>query len=166
MQAKAGKVDMTAGNESAARTSMMEMWNESMERARQSRQTTASVAKEESESKADLEQRIRSGQEQCPTCAARTYRDDSSDGGVSFQAPKHIAASGAGVTIMSHECEHVGGEGKKARDEGGQVISGTVMLERCKCPECGRTYYSGGVTKTVTRTPAKRMWNGNMDMEA
>lgn len=156
MSGKSGYVNAITGDDQANRTNMMEMWNDSIRRTQEARKSPIQVAKEENEAKAALEQKIRSGQAQCPTCAARTYQDNSSDGSVSFQAPKHIAAAASGAAVMNHESEHVAGEAADALEKGGQVTNSTVALEYAKCPECGRTYVAGGVTSTTKTTPAKR----------
>lgn len=41
-------------------------------------------------------------------------------------------------------------QGKAWRD-GRQVVYQTVQIHTAICPECGRTYVSGGKTTTVTR---------------
>lgn len=145
-------INPAANDQNTTQTSMMDLWQASIERARQKRTQVAGTAKDEQEARADLEQRIRNGQEQCPTCASRTYADDSDDGGVSFQSPRHIAASTSGAAVMSHEREHVTANDAKARREDRQVTGNTVALEYARCPQCGRTYVAGGVTKTTTRS--------------
>ena len=51
---------------------------------------------------------------------------------------------------MSHEREHVSNEQAKAQRDDRRVVSQTVTLSMSTCPECGRVYISGGVTRTVT----------------
>lgn len=144
-------VNPAANDENSSRTSMMDLWRESVERSRKQRSAPSEVAQSAEESRADLEQKIRSGQAECPTCAARAYKDESGDGGVSFQAPRHIGGANAGVVVMNHEQEHVAEGSSKSNPEGGVVKNSTVGLEYKKCPECGKTYVAGGVTKTTSR---------------
>ena len=86
----------------------------------------------------------------CETCKNRTYKDVSDDPSVSFQTPTHISPGQAASMVMAHESEHVSHEQAKADREGREVISQSVTLETSICPECGRVYVSGGVTRTVT----------------
>lgn len=91
------------------------------------------------------------GNVECATCASRTYQDGSNDPGVSFKTPTHISPSQSGAAVMSHEQEHVSREQVKAKQEGGEVISQSVSIFTSTCPECGRGYTSGGLTKTTVR---------------
>lgn len=162
MAGKYGAVDPVGNGENSSRVNMMELWNESIKRAQEKSSTPVQVAKEQNEAKADLEQKIRSGQAPCPTCAARTYKDQSGDSSVSFQAPKHISAATAGVAVMSHEHEHVSHEAADAREAGGAVTSSTVTLQHDTCPTCGKTYVSGGLTKTTTQTPVRNPYSNRL----
>ena len=87
---------------------------------------------------------------ECQTCKNRKYQDSSSDPSVSFQAPTHISPGQAGSAVASHEGEHVAHEQAKAEREGRKIVSQTVSLQTSICPECGRVYISGGVTRTIT----------------
>jgi len=87
---------------------------------------------------------------ECQTCASRTYQDGSNDPGVSFKSPQHISPEMSGAIVMSHEMEHVVNEQAKAESEDRQVISQSVQIHTDSCPECGKSYVSGGVTKTTT----------------
>lgn len=156
MAGKFGAIDPVASGDHASKTNMMDMWNESIRRAQEKRSSPVQVQQEHSDSRADLEQRVRNGQAECPTCASRTYKDQSGDTSVSFQAPKHISAATSGLAVMSHEGEHVSHEDANAREKGGEVVSSSVSLEYAKCPDCGRTYVAGGTTKTTTRTPSSK----------
>jgi len=88
--------------------------------------------------------------EECQTCKNRKYVDGSDDPSVSFQAPAHIAPGQAASRVMSHEQEHVSHEQARAEKEDRKVVSQTVSLSMSACPECGRLYVSGGVTRTIT----------------
>ena len=84
---------------------------------------------------------------ECQTCKNRKYQDGS-DEDVSFKAPSHIDPSAAASRVRSHEQEHVNNAYKKASEDNGKVVSCNVSLRTSVCPECGRTYVSGGTTKT------------------
>lgn len=86
----------------------------------------------------------------CKTCQKRAYQDDSNDPGVSMKTPTNISPENAAAAVKSHEQEHVTREQDKAKSEGRQVISQSVVLHNAICPECGKTYVSGGTTTTVT----------------
>lgn len=90
---------------------------------------------------------------ECSTCANRTYQDGSDDSGVSFQSPTHIAPASSHAAVRGHEQEHVVRERANAEKLGGKVISQSVTIHMAICPECGRAYSSGGVTKTTSVTP-------------
>ena len=49
---------------------------------------------------------------------------------------------------MGHEQEHVSNAYNKAAMNNGKVLSCSVQLHTAVCPECGRTYVSGGTTTT------------------
>ncbi|MBO5858095.1 MAG: hypothetical protein J6Q87_07570 [Clostridia bacterium] len=88
---------------------------------------------------------------ECKTCAERKYQDGSDDPGVSFKTAAHISPDQAAAKVRSHEYEHVVREQAKADREDKEVVSQSVRLHTDICPECGRSYVSGGVTNTVTR---------------
>jgi ribosomal protein L32 len=88
--------------------------------------------------------------QECQTCKSRKYQDVSNDSSVSFQAPSHISPGAAPSAVASHEREHVSHEQSKAARDDRRVVSQTVTLETSICPECGRVYISGGVTRTLT----------------
>lgn len=52
--------------------------------------------------------------------------------------------------VRGHEMEHVTREQAKAVQEDREVISQSVTMHTAICPECGKTYVSGGTTRTVT----------------
>ncbi|MDR0568516.1 MAG: hypothetical protein LBG87_04855 [Spirochaetaceae bacterium] len=91
-----------------------------------------------------------SGLGECETCKNRKYKDGSTDPSVSFQSPAHIDPNQAASAVAAHEGEHVSREQLQAEQENRKVISQTVRLKTGVCPECGRVYISGGVTRTVT----------------
>ena len=91
------------------------------------------------------------GAENCQTCQERRYQDGSDDPGVSFKTPTRLSPDQAASAVRSHEMEHVSREGSKASRENREVVSQTVTYHNAICPECGRTYVSGGTTRTVTK---------------
>ena len=86
----------------------------------------------------------------CETCKNRTYQDKSSDGGVSMQSPTRLSPEQAGSAVRAHEREHASREAARAQEEGREVISNDIRIFTAICPECGKTYVSGGETRTVT----------------
>lgn len=85
--------------------------------------------------------------EECETCKKRKYQDGS-DEMVSFKSATHISPESAAAAVRAHELEHVSNAYKKAAADNGKVISATVSIHTAVCPECGRTYVSGGTTHT------------------
>lgn len=92
---------------------------------------------------------------ECSTCANRTYQDGSNDSGVSFQSPTHVSPSSSHAAVRGHEQEHVSRERISAQNNGGKVVSQSVTIYMSVCPECGRAYSSGGVTRTTTSEPVQ-----------
>ena len=92
------------------------------------------------------------GQIECETCKNRKYVDESNDSSVSFQTPTRISPNAAPALVAAHEGEHVSNERANAAAEGKKIISQSVSIQMSICPECGRSYVSGGETRTVTRS--------------
>lgn len=86
-------------------------------------------------------------EEECQTCKKRKYQDGS-DEMVSFKSPRHISPENAAAAVRAHEQEHVSNAYKKAAAKDGKVISASVSIHTGVCPECGRTYVTGGTTRT------------------
>ena len=84
---------------------------------------------------------------ECQTCKERKYQDGS-DENVSFKAASHIDPNAAASRVRSHEQEHVSNAYKDAAQNNGKVLSCNVTIKSAVCPECGRTYVSGGTTAT------------------
>mgnify|MGYP001055830497 FL=1 len=84
---------------------------------------------------------------ECRTCKERKYQDGS-DENVSFKAASHIDPNAAASRVRSHEQEHVSNAYKDAAQNNGKVLSCNVTIKSAVCPECGRTYVSGGTTAT------------------
>ena len=87
---------------------------------------------------------------ECATCASRTYVDGSDDPGVSFKSPGKISPEASFSMVSSHEQEHVSNEQANALAEDREVVAQSVQIFMSVCPECGKAYASGGVTKTTT----------------
>ena len=88
---------------------------------------------------------------ECQTCESRKYQDGSDDMGVSFQTPTNMKPEQAASAVRGHEMEHVYREQAKANREGRKVVSQNVTMHTEICPECGKSYVSGGTTRTVTK---------------
>lgn len=93
----------------------------------------------------------RSSPEECETCKRRKYQDGSNEGNVSFKTAAHISPQAAGAAVRSHENEHVNNAYAKATKGNGEVVSATVSIHTAVCPECGRSYVSGGTTNTMIK---------------
>lgn len=103
----------------------------------------------EEEKEKDRKERmgIKDSSEECQTCKNRKYQDGS-DEMVSFKSAAHISPESAASRVRAHEQEHVSNAYKKAAMNDGKVISASVSIHTAVCPECGRTYISGGTTHT------------------
>lgn len=84
---------------------------------------------------------------ECETCSNRKYQDGS-DEMVSFKTAQHISPEAAASRVRAHEQEHVNNAYTKAAKNNGKVISANVAIHTSICPECGRSYVSGGTTTT------------------
>ena len=84
---------------------------------------------------------------ECQTCESRTYQDGSNEM-VSFKSAAHISPNAAASRVRAHEQEHVVNAYEKASTNNGKVISASVSIHTAICPECGRSYVSGGETRT------------------
>ena len=87
---------------------------------------------------------------ECETCANRKYQDGS-DEMVSFKSATHISPEAAATAVRAHEGEHVSNAYDKAAKNDGEVVNASVAIHTSVCPECGRTYVSGGTTTTTIR---------------
>lgn len=85
--------------------------------------------------------------EECQTCKNRKYQDGS-DEMVSFKSATHLSPESGASAVRAHEQEHVSNAYAKASNGNGKVISASVSIHTSVCPECGRTYVSGGTTRT------------------
>lgn len=105
--------------------------------------------------KADPDEHKKAGRKSspadCETCKSRKYKDGSDEANVSFKAASHISPQAAGTAVRAHENEHVSNAYKKAAKDNGEVLSATVSIHTAICPECGRSYISGGTTNTMIK---------------
>lgn len=90
---------------------------------------------------------IKDPNDECETCKNRKYKDGS-DEMVSFKTPTKISPESAASAVRAHEQEHVSNAYAKAAARNGKVIAASVSIHTAICPECGRTYVSGGTTHT------------------
>lgn len=97
-------------------------------------------------SKSDASE-VKKSPEECQTCKKRKYQDGS-DEMVSFKSAAHISPESAGAAVRAHEQEHVRNAYAKASTKNGKVLSASVTIKTSICPECGRSYVSGGTTRT------------------
>lgn len=88
---------------------------------------------------------------ECQTCKERKYVDGSNDPDVSFKTPGHISPEASYAKVSSHEREHVANAIAEGSKPNAQLVSSTVTLKMGVCPECGRSYVAGGLTKTQIR---------------
>lgn len=93
-----------------------------------------------------------SSNEECQTCKNRKYQDGS-DEMVSFKSASRIAPEAAASRVRAHEGEHVANAYDKAAQRNGKVLYASVAIHTSVCPECGKTYVSGGTTCTAIKYP-------------
>ena len=94
----------------------------------------------------------KSSPEECQTCKERKYQDGS-DENVSFKSAAHVSPEAAGARVRAHEQEHVSNAYSEAAENDGKVVRASVSIHTAVCPECGRTYVSGGTTSTMIKYP-------------
>lgn len=94
-----------------------------------------------------------SSPEECQTCKSRKYQDGSNEADVSFKSAAHVSPSAAGAAVRTHEGMHVTNAYEKAAKGNGKVLQASVAIQTSVCPECGRTYVSGGTTTTKIAYP-------------
>lgn len=121
---------------------------------------TVAEAKDDGYNKASIKQMLSTGKIECETCASRKYQDGS-DEMVSFKSPAHLSPESAASAVMAHEQEHVGNAYKKAANNNGKVIQASVRIKTSICPECGRSYVSGGETTTQIKYNEENPYSKN-----
>ena len=87
-------------------------------------------------------------QKECQTWKNRKYVDGSDEANVSFKSAAHVSPQAASSAVRAHEGQHVSNAYSKASEKNGRVILASVQIHTSICPECGRSYVSGGVTNT------------------
>jgi hypothetical protein len=102
--------------------------------------------------KDDTKKNGRVDKEECQTCKNRKYVDGSNESDVSFKSPAHINPNNAASVVMGHEQEHMANAIAEGSADNKELVSASITLKTSVCPECGRTYVSGGVTHTTIRT--------------
>ena len=107
---------------------------------------TSAVLKNPSESTLKAPGR-KSSPAECETCKNRKYQDGS-DENVYYKAPTRFSPGNAASAVRAHEQEHVSNAYAKASKNNGKVLSASVSIHTAICPECGRSYVSGGTTST------------------
>lgn len=110
-----------------------------------------SADKTEGMSPAQIRQLKRTGAIECEACKSRKYQDGSNESDVSFKSPGHIDPSSAGSAVRAHEQQHVSNAYQKAGKMDGKVVAANVRINTSVCPECGRSYVSGGQTTTMIK---------------
>ncbi len=105
----------------------------------------------ENKTSAGIEKKDINKIDDCKSCSERKYQDVSDDGGVSFQSAQKVGPGQAASAVMGHEREHYSREQSKADREDRKVVSNEIKIKHAICPECGKTYVSGGETRTVTK---------------
>ncbi len=104
----------------------------------------------------DLTQRVgetgKTGKTECQTCKSRKYVDGSDEGNVSFKTPGHISPQSSAAVVASHEREHVKNAVSEGNEKGKELLNVSVSLKTSVCPECGKSYVSGGTTRTTMKT--------------
>ena len=88
---------------------------------------------------------------ECQTCENRKYQDGSDEHDVSFKNATKVAPEAAASAVRSHEQMHVKNAYQKAEEEDAKVVSANVTIHTSICPECGKTYVSGGTTRTMIK---------------
>ncbi len=142
-----GKIDGLTNDRSDRQLEMMQLWQERMEQTQLALGRTPGA---NATADAELRQKIKNGEIDCPTCASRKYVDGSDDAGVSFKTPTHVSPGQSKQAVLSHENEHVSRNRNKAEAEGREVTHSSVSLHYATCPTCGKRYVAGGLTRTTT----------------
>ncbi len=110
----------------------------------------------------DAEKRRRFDSFECSACENRRYQDGSDDSGVSFQNPTKVNPAAAEGAVRAHENQHVTRNKAEADREGRKIISQTVTIKHATCPECGKNYVAGGVTRTTTAPDNSKQINSSI----
>ncbi len=120
---------------------------------------------EDKENEKGVDDRIAkmTGKKECQTCKNRKYVDGS-DENVSFKTAAKINPAAVEARVRGHEQEHVTNAYEKAAQlKGGRVLSASVTLKYAICPECGRSYCAGGLTRTLIRSDKETPYDKNQN---
>lgn len=120
---------------------------------------TGEVGKVEQESGTNGSKKVKPSE--CMTCKNRKYVDGSDEGNVSFKAPGHISPGNSAATVSAHEQQHVANARREGSKENAQLVSANVQLKLAVCPECGRSYVAGGVTRTTIKYSEENPYDQN-----
>lgn len=142
------RIDMLTNDRSDRQLAMMNMWEDRMVQTQQKMQKPQAV---KGDAEAEIREKIRNGEIECPACKNRKYVDGSDDPGVSFKTPTSVSPGQSKMAVLSHEKEHVTRNRAEAEAEGREVTHSSVSLQYATCPECGKQYVSGGLTRTTTQ---------------
>ena len=107
----------------------------------------------------------RTKETECQTCKARRYVDGSDEGNVSFKEPGYISPEASGAVVRSHEQEHVANAESEGSTPGKELLSASVSLKMAVCPECGKSYVSGGTTTTTMKYSSNPYDQGRKTIE-
>lgn len=97
----------------------------------------------------------------CETCESRKYIDGSNESDVSFKTPSSVKPEESFAKVSSHERQHVSNAIAKGNKPGAKLISATVSLKMSTCPECGKKYVAGGLTKTQIKYEESNPYDNN-----
>lgn len=147
LQKSHAAIDPEKGKEEKRQSRIMDPAAEKKEKEEKERRGIKDPKTAEEEKKKKERMGIKDPTEECQTCKNRKYKDGS-DEMVSFKTPTKISPESAASAVRAHEQEHVSNAYAKAATKNGKVLSATVSIHTAICPECGRTYISGGTTHT------------------
>lgn len=88
---------------------------------------------------------------ECKTCQNRKYVDGSDENNVSFKTPGKIKPGESFAKVSAHERQHVTNAISKGNKPNAKLINASVSYKMGICPECGRSYVAGGLTRTQIR---------------
>ncbi|MCL2035082.1 MAG: hypothetical protein FWG94_10195 [Oscillospiraceae bacterium] len=153
------RISPLLGDSTDRQLEMMQRWQDSIQQTQQMQRRPNEI---KGDADADIRDKIRRGEIECPTCRDRQYVDQSDDAGVSFQTPTSISPGQSAAAVSAHEREHVMRNAAKAEAEDREVTHSSVAIFYDTCPDCGRQYASGGLTTTRTQArPDKQEQNFN-----
>ncbi|MBN1700120.1 MAG: hypothetical protein JW881_21595 [Spirochaetales bacterium] len=93
-----------------------------------------------------------------PEQTVHTYKDSSSDAGVSFSYPAQLSGSQSFLAVPAHEYEHVRRRIGEATMKGERVMV-LVSYKLRFDPQTGQAYLAGGRTRTISLSKYKPVEN-------